>query len=300
MSAEPSPLGDDWQTWKARLSAVGFHPSKRLGQNFLLDPNLLSAIARDAEVGPGDRVIEVGTGLGFLTRALLATGAQVVSVEVDRRLHALVAEDLHGEERLELVCADALSGKHALSPELITATSESSPWHLVGNLPYAISGPLLAECAGAEHPPASMTVLVQREMAERVGAGVQDPGWGLLGLRLQLSYSVRQLRSVGGAHFRPRPRVESGLLRLERRADAPSAELLAAVVRLTGALFGRRRQVIRRVLGDVMGDREAALALLEGVGIPEETRVQALREQEWLLLARAWDWEGSDLADRGL
>ena len=72
------------------------------------------------------------------------------------------------------------------------------------------------------------------------------------------------------------------------------------MVRLTGALFGRRRQVIRRVLGDVMGDREAALALLEGVGIPEETRVQALREQEWLLLARAWDWEGSDLADRGL
>jgi len=300
MSGGDSPLGEDWQAWKARLEEVDFHPSKRLGQNFLLDPNLLNAIARDAEVGLGDKVIEVGTGLGFLTRALLATGASVSSIEVDRRLHELLKEQLGEVEGLELIRADALSGKHSLSPEFIAAAGDEEPWHLVGNLPYAISGPLLAECAGALNPPRTMTVLVQKEMADRVCAGVEDSSWGLLGLRVQMSYRVRQLRTVGGAHFRPRPKVESGLMRLERREDAPSHELMARVVSLTGSIFSRRRQVIRRVLGDVMGDREEALALLEELEIPSQTRVQALNEREWLLLARARPWGSTEISDLGL
>ena len=300
MSGGDSPLGEDWQAWKARLEEGDFHPSKRLGPNFLLDPNLLNAIARDAEVGPGDKVIEVGTGLGFLTRALLATGASVSSIEVDRRLHELLKEQLGEVEGLELIRADALSGKHSLSPEFIAAAGDEEPWHLVGNLPYAISGPLLAECAGALNPPRTMTVLVQKEMADRVCAGVEDSSWGLLGLRVQMSYRVRQLRTVGGAHFRPRPKVESGLMRLERREDAPSHELMARVVSLTGAIFSRRRQVIRRVLGDVMGDREEALALLEELEIPSQTRVQALNEREWLLLARARPWGSTEISDLGL
>jgi len=287
---EASLLGKEWRTWRARLDKSGFHPSKRLGQNFLLDPNLLEAIARDAQVGSGDRVVEVGTGLGFLTRALLGTGASIVSIEVDRRLHAIVEEDLGDHERLELVRADALSGKHALSPEFVGAIPDDGPWHLAGNLPYVISGPLLAECARADRPPLSMTVLVQKEMGERLGAAVGEPGWGLLGMRLQLSYSVRLLRTLGGAHFRPRPRVESSLVRLERRPDAPSNKALEAVQRLSGALFGRRRQVVRRVLADVMGDREAALAVLGEVGVDEQTRVEALREGDWLVLACARDW----------
>jgi len=301
VSEEPAvnegPLrGEGWSSWQDRLRAAGFHPSKRLGQNFLLDTNLLEAIARDAAVGPGDQVIEVGTGLGFLTRALLATGAEVTSIEVDHRLHELVSEDLGDVRALRLVRADALSGKHSLSPELLSAIPEGVPWHLVGNLPYSVSGPLLAECALAETPPASMTVLIQKEMAERVGAGVGAPGWGLLGMRLQLSYTVQQLRALGGAHFRPRPKVESSLIRLERRVDAPSREVQEAVVRLSSALFSRRRQVVRRVLGDVMGDKEAALALLEEVEVAQETRVEGLTEADWLALAAARPWSGPDRA----
>jgi 16S rRNA (adenine1518-N6/adenine1519-N6)-dimethyltransferase len=283
--------GEAWSSWQVRLRAVGFHPSKRLGQNFLLDPNLLEAIARDAAVGPGDQVIEVGTGLGFLTRALLATGAEVTSVEVDHRLHELVSEDLAQVKGLKLVRADALSGKHSLSDELLSAIPEGG-WHLVGNLPYSVSGPLLAECALTETPPESMTVLIQKEMAERVNAGVGEPGWGLLGMRLQLSYKVRQLRTLGGAHFRPRPKVESSLIRLERRDDAPPRTVQAAVVRLSSALFSRRRQVVRRVLGDVMGDKEAALALLAEVEVSQETRVEGLTEADWLALAASRPWNG--------
>jgi 16S rRNA (adenine1518-N6/adenine1519-N6)-dimethyltransferase len=289
---EASFPGEEWRKWRARLDAVGFHPSKRLGQNFLLDPNLLGAIARDAQIGTDDRVIEVGTGLGFLTRALLTTGASVVSIEVDRRLHELVQGDLGDRDRLELVRADALAGKHALSPELIAVIPTDESWHLVGNLPYSVSGPLLAECARADHPPASMTVLVQKEMAERVSAGVGEPGWGLLGMRLQLSYSVRRLRALGGTHFWPRPRVDSALIRLERRPDAPSSAVQQALKCLSGALFGRRRQVVRRVLADTMGDREAALGVLEEVGIDGQTRVEALQEGDWLALAGARDWTG--------
>jgi len=287
---EPSTRGEEWGGWRARLDAVGFHPSRRLGQNFLLDPNLLKAIARDAGVGAGDRVIEVGTGLGFLTRALLATGASVASIEVDRRLFELVREELGDHERLELIRADALAGKHALSPEFLEAIPDEEPWQLVGNLPYVISGPLLAECARAERPPTRMTVLVQKEMAERLSAGPGESGWGLLGMRLQLSYTVQSLRTLGGAHFRPRPRVESSLVRLERRDDVPAQATLEAVQRLSSALFGRRRQMVRRVLGDTMGDRQAALAVLEEVGLDGQTRVEALGERDWLALADARDW----------
>ena len=297
MSDEPTvgegPLrGEGWSSWQTRLRAAGFHPSKRLGQNFLLDTNLLEAIARDAAVGTGDQVIEVGTGLGFLTRALLATGAEVTSIEVDHRLHELVCEDLGEVGSLRLIRADALSGKHSLSLELLSAIPERAPWHLVGNLPYSVSGPLLAECALTETPPASMTVLIQKEMAERVNAGVGEPGWGLLGMRLQLSYTVQHLRTLGGAHFRPRPKVESSLIRLERREDAPPRAVQEAVVRLSSALFSRRRQVVRRVLGDAMGEKEAALALLEEVGVDQETRVEGLTEADWLALAAARAWSG--------
>lgn len=291
-AADEGPLrGAEWSSWQGRLRAAGFHPSKRLGQNFLLDTNLLEAIARDAGVGPGDHVIEVGTGLGFLTRALVATGATVTSIEVDHRLHELVSEDLGALDGLTLLRADALNGKHALSPELLSAIPRTGPWHLVGNLPYSISGPLLAECARAEAPPKSMTVLIQREMALRAAATVGEEGWGLLGMRLQLSYVVRHLRVVGGAHFRPRPKVESSLIQLERRPDAPSASLQEAVVRLSSALFTRRKQVVRRVLGDVMGGKERAAAVLEEAGVAPEARVEGLSEADWLALASlsAWD-----------
>ena len=111
-------------------------------------------------------------------------------------------------------------------------------------------------------------------------------------MRLQLSYKVRQLRTLGGAHFRPRPKVESSLIRLERREDAPQRTVQEAVVRLSSALFSRRRQVVRRVLGDVMGDKEAALALLAEVGVSQETRVEGLTEADWLALAAARAWNG--------
>ena len=294
-AANEGPLrGEEWSSWQDRLRRAGFHPSKRLGQNFLLDTNLLEAIARDAAVGPGDHVIEVGTGLGFLTRALVATGATVTSIEVDHRLHELVSEDLGGLEGLTLIRADALQGKHSLSPELCSAIPSAGPWHLVGNLPYSISGPLLAECAQSERPPESMTVLIQKEMALRAAAGVGEPGWGLLGMRLQLAYEVRQLRTLGGAHFRPRPKVESSLIRLQRRGDAPAREVQASVVGLSSALFTRRRQVVRRVLGDAMGDREAAVAALSAAGVPEETRVEGLKEADWVALAASTGWPSQD------
>ena len=117
--------GEGWSSWQARLRAAGFHPSKRLGQNFLLDTNLLEAIARDAAVGTGDQVIEVGTGLGFLTRALLATGAEVTSIEVDRRLHELVREDLGevGALRLSAANTRSLQSCSPRSPRILHGTS---------------------------------------------------------------------------------------------------------------------------------------------------------------------------------
>ena len=263
-------------TFRAALDASGFRPSRRLGQNFLLDENMVRAIVRDAAVEPGDFVLEVGAGCGFLSLHLLDAGADLVCVEIDDRLLP-IARDLlapHGAARF--LHADALAGKHALAPEIEAVLPADRPWHLVSNLPYSISGPLLAVLAGHERPPASMTVLVQREVAERIAAKPGSPAWGPLSIRLQLRYSPAILRSVPAGLFWPRPAVESAVVRLDRRAPAPSAGELGRVDRLAGFLFRSRRQTLGRILARALGDRPAALRLLASLGLEPERRGETL------------------------
>lgn len=285
---EEGPAGrGPWQHYRARLEAAGFHPSKRLGQNFLLDENVVRAIVRDSGLRAEESVLEVGAGLGFLTRALLETGARVLAVEVDRRLAEIVSEELGHEPRLELVRADVLAAKHRLAPEVLERLPRAGTWRLVSNLPYQVSGPLLAVLEALPWPPASMTVLVQREVAERIAAAPGSDAWGALSARLQAAYGARILRPVPASLFRPRPRVESAVVHLDRRADAPSAPERGELARLLGALFPRRRQVLRRVLGEFLGAAGPAEAALARAGLEPTRRVESLGVGEWLALVRA-------------
>lgn len=289
MSEPAEPDRERWSALRGRLSALGFHPSRRLGQNFLIDDNMVLAIARDAGVEPGARVLEVGVGLGVLTRALLDLGAEVVAVEIDGRLATLARERLGDEPRLTLIQADALDGKHRLAGEVDRALGDR-PWQLVANLPYSISAPLLVVLARRAVPPASMTVLVQKEVAARIAARPGTSDWGPLSIRLQLDYRAERLRDVGATLFWPRPKVESSVVRLVRRPDPLPVAEREALDDLVHALFTRRRQALGRVLSERTGDRAAVLATLEELGRRPDQRAEVLDEGELVRLSRTPLW----------
>ena len=277
MSPGDEPLA--WREARERLEAAGFRPSRRLGQNFLLDDNMARALARDAGVGEGDQVVEIGPGLGFLTGPLLETGARVLAVEIDARLHALVGETLGGHPRLELLLGDALASKHRLNEELEARLAGVEAWHLVANLPYSVSAPLLVVASELPRPPATISVLVQLEVAERICAAPGTSDWGPLSARLQAAYEVRLGRTVGCGMFWPRPKVESAVAHLALRPGAASEEGREARVHLSNlvqGLFQRRRQALGRVLGELVGDREAARAALTALGVDPSARAETL------------------------
>jgi 16S rRNA (adenine1518-N6/adenine1519-N6)-dimethyltransferase len=286
-AAEPQA----WSALRRRLAAQGFHPSRRLGQNFLVDENMVLAIARDAQLRPGARVLEVGVGLGVLTHALLALGAEVIAVEIDARLVALARERLGDDARLVLIHADALDGKHRLRDEVDRALGERR-WQLVANLPYSIAAPLLVVLARRAVPPETMTVLVQKEVAARITARPGTPEWGPLSIRLALDYAAQRLRDVGPTLFWPRPRVESSLVRLVRRPDPLPAEDRDELDALVHALFTRRRQALGRVLAERTGDRAGVLDALAGLGRTPALRAEVLDEQELVSLSRSPLWRG--------
>jgi len=273
------------------LSRLGFRPSKRLGQNFLQDANLARALVRDAGVEEGAFVLEVGPGLGRLTEPLLEAGARVLAVEVDGRLVEVLRERLGDAEGLELVHADVLAGKHRLEPEVARRLPSAGDWHLVANLPYVVSAPLLVVLASLANPPRSMSVLVQREVADRIRAEPGSSDWGPLSIRLQVGYEARPGREVDPRLFWPRPRVQSAVVHLRRREAAPSPEAVESLSALVGGLFHRRRQGIGRVLGDLLGDRGAAAALLEGAGIDPSVRAETLPVEALVRLAAAPAWK---------
>ncbi len=279
------------RVWRERLAALGFHPSRRLGQNFLLDANLARALVRDAGVEAGDFVLEVGPGLGFLTRPLLEAGARVLAVEIDGRLLEILREDLGGHEGLELVGADVLAGKHELDPRVRAALPRSGPWRLVANLPYSISAPLLALLGELPCPPTALDVLVQLEVAERLCARPGTRAWGPLGVRLQAAYEAGLGRRLGPAQFWPRPQVESAVVQLRRRPDAPSGDQQARLSGLVTGLFHRRRQKLLRVLGDLLGSREAAAGLLAELEIDPGLRAETLEVETLRALAESPTWK---------
>lgn len=245
------PSGDEW---RRRLAAEGFRPSRRLGQNFLVDPARCDAIAALAEPLSGCFVLEIGVGLGFLTRHLLARGARVFGVELDRRLADLSHDDLvaqaeAGGGSYELLVADALATKSTLAPELVAALPLEGDWQVVSNLPYAVASPLLVLLARTPRPPSAMTALVQLEVAARLAAVPRSPDYGALSVRLQAAYTVRVALRVPPGAFRPRPKVDSAVVRMVRRFPAPSPSALSRLDAVTSAAFAQRRKRLRNNLG---------------------------------------------------
>lgn len=256
------PVRPPWLEFKAALEAAGFHPSRKLGQNFLLDDNMARAIAADAGIEPGRFVLEIGPGCGFLSVHLASFGARLLAVEIDTRLAPIARRFLEPFPEAEIIEHDVLSTKSRLAPEVLERLPDSEPWSLCSNLPYSISGPLLAIVSQLDHPPEVICCLVQKEVAERLAAGPGSGIWGPLSASFQESYSVAMGRLVPPQLFWPRPKVDSAVFIARLRPDLAPAEVRRQRIAFFRELLQRRRQSIRRVLGDMVGRGPADEALI--------------------------------------
>ena len=248
----------------------------RLGQNFLADTNLLGAIVREAAVEPVDVVLEVGGGEGALTAELAPLVSTVHVIELDERLRPEL-ERVAGEHgNVELHFGDAM--------RLDLSELEPAPTRMVANLPYSIATPLvirtIAELPGVE----SWTLMVQREIADRLRAAPGSKTYGAPSVLVQLACEVRLLRPVDRAVFNPRPRVDSALIGLRRVGPAAAPEV-ASLVR---DAFAHRRKSLARSLDHARpGSRDAARAALEGIGLPADARAERLAPAQFVALAEA-------------
>jgi 16S rRNA (adenine1518-N6/adenine1519-N6)-dimethyltransferase len=250
----------------------------RLGQNFLADPNLLDAIVREARLEPEDVVVEVGGGEGVLTERLAPAAFAVHVVELDTRLRERLGAVAREHPNVSITWGDALRvDLKALCPE---------PSKLVSNLPYSIATPLILRTIAELPSVRSWTVMVQREIADRLRASVGTRAYGGPSVLAQLACDVELLRTVDRAVFRPRPRVDSALLRLTRRGEAPPP----AVRDLVRAAFAHRRKALAGSLELAGGPPRATThAALERAGLPPRARAEALAPRDFMALAAALD-----------
>jgi len=270
------------------LAAHDLRPSRALGQNFLADPNTARRIVRLAGVGPGDRVLEVGPGIGSLTVALaeaVAPGGEVLALELDRHLLPVLDEVVDGLGNVRVAQGDALTVDYSVLLE-DGPLGDARPWSMVSNLPYNVATPLLARLLDDVPRLATLSVMVQKEVAERLAAPPGTPACGAISVKVAYHATARIVGVVPPTVFVPRPRVDSAIARFERRSvppvDVPSVEGLVTLAR---AGFGQRRKTLRQALRPVLGDRvEEVLAAAE---IAPSARAETLRLEQWAALARA-------------
>jgi 16S rRNA (adenine1518-N6/adenine1519-N6)-dimethyltransferase len=261
------------------MSAERLRPRKSLSQNFLTDPEVLDAIVAAAELSAGDRVIEVGPGLGVLTRRLLAAGASVLAVELDPRLAAYLRRELGAVDGFELIEADALT----FHPR---EAFPGQSFKLVANIPYHITSPLLHAFLEGGRPPDLTVLLVQLEVAERVSAA---PGsMSYLSVFVQNVTSAEIVARVPAAAFEPAPAVDSAVLRLRRRATpivAVDADREAFYRVVQAGFRQRRKQVHNGLSRELPVGREAVESALAACGVDPERRPQTLSVEEWSCLS---------------
>jgi 16S rRNA (adenine1518-N6/adenine1519-N6)-dimethyltransferase len=256
------------------IARHGLQASKALGQNFLLDEQLLDRIAAIPGKLAGSQVLEVGPGPGGLTRALLRAGAQVTAIEMDRRCLPALAELAEAfPDQLRVIEGDATKVAHGIE----------GPFHIVANLPYNVGTALFTGWLGGEAwPPqwSSLTLMFQQEVAERVVAAAGASAYGRLAILAQWRSTARIALKVHRSAFTPPPKVMSAIVHVTPEA-MPGGVSARRLERLTEAAFGQRRKMLRQSLKGVPG----ALAALEALGIDPQRRAETLSVAEFVSLA---------------
>jgi len=268
---------------RALAAELDIRPTKKWGQNFVIDPNTVERIVRSARLDHDEVVLEVGPGLGSLTLALLPNVARVIAVEIDpalaERLPRTVAERVpEVADRLTVVQADALR----------VQTLPGAPTSLVANLPYNVAVPVVLHLLATFPSLTSVLVMVQKEVADRLAAGPGSRVYGVPSVKARWYCDVEPAGNVGTSVFWPAPHVESGLVRMTRR-DAPACTSdREAVFSVIDASFAQRRKTLRAALAVFAGGPDVAEAALIVAGIDPSTRGEQLSIDDFARLADAF------------
>jgi 16S rRNA (adenine1518-N6/adenine1519-N6)-dimethyltransferase len=268
-----------------RFEEAGIHPKTRHGQNFLIDLNLLRLLIDAAQLGPDDVVLEVGTGTGSLTVQMAPLVAAVVSVEIDAQMHQLASETLIEATNVRLLRLDALKNKNRLRAELLDAVRQELAvdprrrFKLVANLPFNVATPVISNLLLTDIVPHSMTVTIQKELADRIMAQPGTKDYGALSIWIQSQCRVELIRLLPPTAFWPRPKVTSAIIHIrfdpDLRERIPDLRFFHDFTR---AMFFHRRKFLRSQLLSASGglDKPQVDQILRRLGLRESLRAEQL------------------------
>jgi len=295
----PTPGGPRQTTSYLRelLASQGLRPRRQLGQNFLIDLNLLELLVNAATIGPKDVVLEVGAGTGGLTTRLAALAAGVVAVEIDPGFHRLVSREVAALPNIELFHADALAGKNKLNPDVVAAVARMLEKHgagfyrLVANLPYDVATSVVGNILVHELPIRSMTITVQYEVGMRMVAQPGSRDYGPLSAMIQRVGTIEWVRTLPPTVFWPRPKVDSCIVRIDvDDSKRHPLDKLREWNKFVRALFMQRRKMLRSAIASVPGFKELKPklnVLLDDLDIAGEVRCEQLTHEElWSIWER--------------
>lgn len=266
---------------RALAKSLNTTPTKKWGQNFVIDPNTVRRIVTQAHVGPQDVVVEIGPGLGSLTLALLPNVSHVVAVEIDSVLAKALPETIskHAPDYLKnltVITADAMQ----------ILELPNNPTHLVANLPYNVSVPVVLHCLEKFPSIREILVMVQAEVADRMAAPPGSKIYGVPSVKLAWYGDVDRAGSIGRNVFWPAPNVDSGLVRLVRKDRNIDPQLRNLMFAIVDAAFGQRRKTLRTSLGNVLGSPQEVEQLLRLAGIDPGLRGEQLNLEQFVAIAQ--------------
>jgi|TARA_Y100000031_G_scaffold92762_1_gene101879 16S rRNA (adenine1518-N6/adenine1519-N6)-dimethyltransferase len=257
---------------KKLLQEYQIRPNKRLGQNFLIDENILNKIVKTADISKTDTVIEIGAGLGNLTQVLAQKAKQVIAIEKDKRLIRILNNNLKNYKNVKIVQGDILNTKYEI---------RNTKYKLVANLPYYITSPLIRKFLELKNPPQDMTLLVQKEVAQRICA--QPPKMNLLTVAVQFYSRPKIANHVSKEHFWPKPKVDSAILRI-KNIEKPKVDVEKFFKLVKAGFSSPRKQLINNLSRGLDIDKKQIKRALIKCELDSQTRAQNLRVNDWLTL----------------
>lgn len=270
----------------ALLERHGLAPRRAFGQNFVVDANTVRKIARLADVGAGDFVLEIGAGLGSLTLALAETGANIVAVEIDNGLVGVLRANTAGLSNVEIIHADAMQ----LDWQPLLAKSQH--WHVIANLPYNLATNIVADLLDGIAQVEHMLVMVQSEVADRLVARAGSDAYGAVSVKIDYWATSKIVGQVPPSVFFPQPRVDSALVEIRRRAEPGVSGVVASeLFALVRTGFAKRRKMLRRALAEIASPID-----FESAGVKPESRAEELDLLAWGRLRVAIDRRNSGTA----